>query len=80
VVLAVTQRYLTDHPAAVANLVKGQLQADKLLAASPVSAQAAFQQAVAAGLIRPVTNWTAIFDLTQLNSLLRSTGHNPVRL
>ncbi len=118
-VLAVTEKYLTDHPAAVANLVKGQLQADKFLTASPVSAQAAFQQklaqtdnaalppgvlaasfaqvtftgnpqqpeiraevqqAVTAGLIRPVTSWSAIFGLTQLNALLRSTGHKPIRL
>jgi NitT/TauT family transport system substrate-binding protein len=117
-VLAVTEKYLTDHPAAVANLVKGQLQADKLLTASPVSAQAAFQQKLAQadnaalppgvltasfaqvtftsnpqepdiradiqqaatdGLIRPVTNWTAIFGLTQLNTLLRSTGHKPIK-
>ena len=42
--------------------------------------RAEVQQAVAAGLIRPVTNWTAIFGLTQLNSLLRSTGHEPIRL
>jgi NitT/TauT family transport system substrate-binding protein len=100
-VLAVTESYLTSHRAAVANLVKGQLQADKQLAASPVPAEAAFQQklaqaddaalppaeltasfaqvtftsklqepairteaqqAVTAGLIKPVTNWTAIFD------------------
>lgn len=116
VVLTVTKKYLTDHPTAVANLVKGQLQADKLLAASLVPAESAFQQklaqasnaalppavltasftqvtftdnpqepqiraevqqAVTAGLIKPVTNWTAILDLTQLNSLLRSAGHKP---
>ena len=106
-VLAVTERYLTGHRAAVANLIKGQAQADKQLAASPVPAESAFQQklaqadttalppaeltasfaqvtftdnpqeaqiraevrqAASAGLIRPVTNWTAIFDLTQLNA------------
>jgi NitT/TauT family transport system substrate-binding protein len=116
-VLAVTENYLTSHRAAVANLVKGQLQADKLLAASPVPAEAAFQQklaqaddaalppaeltasfaqvtftdnpqepavradvqeALTAGLIKPVTNWSVIFDLTQLNSALRSTGHKQI--
>ena len=116
-VLAVTSRYLTAHPAAVASLVKGQLQADKFLTANPVSAEAAFQQklaqaddatlppgvltasfaqatftgnpqepevraeiqqAITAGLARPVTHWTAIFDLTELNSLLRSTGRKPI--
>jgi NitT/TauT family transport system substrate-binding protein len=117
VVLAVTDKYLTVHAAAVANLVKGQLQADKFLAANPVSAEAAFQQkmaqaedaalppsvlaesfaqvtftdnpqepevraevqqAVAAGLVRPVTSWAAIFNLTELNSLLRSADRTPV--
>jgi NitT/TauT family transport system substrate-binding protein len=117
VVLAVTESYLTAHPAAVANLVKGQLQADKLLTADPVSAEAAFQQklaqaegtalpsgvlaasfaqatftdnpqepqmraeiqqAITAGLVRPVTDWTAIFDLSELNSLLRSAGRTPI--
>jgi NitT/TauT family transport system substrate-binding protein len=116
-VLTVTKKYLTDHPTAVANLVKGQLQADKLLAASLVPAESAFQQklaqdsnaalppavltasftqvtftdnpeepqirtevqqAVTAGLIKPVTSWTAILDLTQLNSLLRSVRDKPV--
>jgi NitT/TauT family transport system substrate-binding protein len=116
-VLAVTEKYLTDHPTAVTNLIKGQMQADQLLAASPVPAQAAFQQklaqaddtalppavlaasfaqvtftsnpqqpqirteiqqAVAAGLIKPVTSRAQIFDLTQLNSLLRSTDHKPI--
>ena len=116
-VLAVTKHYLTSHRAAVANLIKGQLQADKQLAASPVPAEAAFQQKLAqtdttalppaeltasfaqltftsnpqepairaqaqqaatAGLIKPVTNWTAIFDLTQLNALLRSAGDKPI--
>jgi NitT/TauT family transport system substrate-binding protein len=116
-VLAVTERYLTAHRAAIANLVKGQIQADKQLAASPMPAQAAFQQKLAqagttalppaeltasfaqvtftdnpqepqiraqarqaatAGLIKPVTNWTAIFDLTQLNALLRTADHKPI--
>jgi NitT/TauT family transport system substrate-binding protein len=115
-VLAVTEKYLTDHPTAVTNLIKGQMQADQLLAASPVPAQAAFQQKLAqadntalppavlaasfaqvtfttnpqqpqiraeiqqaatAGLIRPVTKRAQIFNLTQLNSLLRATSHNP---
>lgn len=117
VVLTVTKKYLTDHPTAVADLVKGQLQADKLLAASPVPAESAFQQklvqasnaalppavltasfaqvtftdnpqepqiraevqqAVTVGLIKPVANWTAILDLTQLDSLLRSAGHKSI--
>jgi len=103
-VLAVTEHYLAGHRAAVADLVKGQMQADKLLAASPVPAESAFQQklaqtdnaalppaeltasfaqvtftsnlpesairaeaqqAITAGLIKPVTNWTAIFDRTR---------------
>lgn len=117
VVLTVTKKYLTSHPAAVASLVKGQLEADKQLTASPVPAESAFQQklaqadnaalppsvltasfaqvtftdnpqeaemrsevqqAVTAGLIRPVTSWAAILDLTQLNALLRSAGHSQV--
>ena len=117
VVLTVTKKYLTDHPAAVASLIQGQLEADKQLTASPVPAESAFQQklvqagnaalppavltgsfaqvtftdnpqepqiraearqAVTAGLIKPVTNWTAILDLTTLNGLLRSSGHKPV--
>ena len=117
VVLTVTTKYLTKHPAAVASLVKGQLQADKLLADSLVLAESAFQQkfaqladaalpptvltasfaqvtftdnpqapgiraeaqqAITARLIKPVTNWKAILDLTQLNSLLRSTGHKSI--
>jgi NitT/TauT family transport system substrate-binding protein len=116
VVLAVTTKYLTDHATAVASLVKGQLQADKLLTADPVSAQAAFQQklaqaqdaalppavlaasfaqatftdnplesairaeirqAVTVGLVKPVTDWTALFDLKQLNAL-RSPGQRPI--
>jgi len=102
-VLTVTGTYLDKHRAAVAELVKGQKQADKLLTASPVPAESAFQQKLAqtgnaalppaeltasfaqvtftsnlpetairaqtqqaatAGLTKPVTNWTAIFDLT----------------
>jgi NitT/TauT family transport system substrate-binding protein len=47
VVLAVTDRYQTAHPAAVAHLIKGQLQADGFLAADRVSAEAAFQQKLA---------------------------------
>jgi NitT/TauT family transport system substrate-binding protein len=47
VVLAVTDRYLTAHPAAVTHLVKGQLQADEFLSADRVSAEAAFQQKLA---------------------------------
>jgi NitT/TauT family transport system substrate-binding protein len=117
VVLAVTKKYLTGHSAAVAGLVKGQLQADKLLTDSPVPAESAFQQklaqasstalppavltasfaqvtftdnpeetqiraeaqqAVTIGLIKPVTNWAAILDLTQLNALLRSAGHKSI--
>jgi NitT/TauT family transport system substrate-binding protein len=117
VVLTVTTKYLANHPAAVASLLKGQLQADKQLTASPVPAESAFQQkltqadnaalppavltasfaqvtftdnpqapeiraevqqAVTAGLIKPVTNWTAILDLTPLNALLRSTGHKTI--
>jgi len=116
-VLAVTEGYLTGHRAAVANLVKGQIQAVRQLAASPVPAESAFQQKLAqagttalppaeltasfaqvtftdnpqepqirteaqqaatAGLIKPVSNWATIFDLTQLNALLRSAGHKPV--
>jgi NitT/TauT family transport system substrate-binding protein len=116
-VLAVTGTYLTAHPAAIAGLLKGQLQADTFLTTSPVSAQAAFQQklaqadnaplpprvlaasfaqvtftsnpeepdiraeaqqAITAGLIKPVTNWTAIFNLSELNSLLRSAGRQPI--
>jgi NitT/TauT family transport system substrate-binding protein len=116
-VLAVTESYLTGHRTAVAKLIKGQLQADELLATSPVPAEAAFQQnfaqtdtialppaqltasfaqvtftddpqepqiraevqeAVTAGLIKPVINWAAIFELTQLNALLRSAGHRPI--
>jgi len=115
VVLAVTEKYLTGHRTAVANLIKGQMQADKLLSVSPVPAEAAFQQKLAqtdntalpptvltesfaqvtftdnpqeaevrteihqaanAGLIKPIANWAAIFDLTQLNALLRSDGGN----
>jgi sulfonate transport system substrate-binding protein len=118
VVLTVTKKYLTGHPAAVASLIKGQLQADKQLTASPVPAESAFQQKLAqagttalppaeltasfaqvtftsnpqepqiraeaqqasiAGLIKPVTNWTAVLDLTTLNALLRSSGHKPVK-
>jgi NitT/TauT family transport system substrate-binding protein len=117
VVLAVTEKYLTAHRVAVSNLVKGQLRADKFLAASPAPAEAAFQQklaqadnaalppdvltasfaqvtftddpqepelraqvqqAMTAGLVKPITDWTAIFDLTELNSLLRSGGHAPI--
>jgi hypothetical protein len=40
--------------------------------------RAEVQQAVTAGLIKPVTNWTAILDLTTLNALLRSSGHKPI--
>lgn len=47
VVLAVTDKYLTAHQAAVAHLVKGQLQADGFLSADRVSAEAAFQQKLA---------------------------------
>jgi NitT/TauT family transport system substrate-binding protein len=100
-VLAVTESYLKGHHAAVANLIKGQIQADELLADSPVPAESACQQKLAqadttapppaeltasfaqvtfisnlqapairaevqqaanAGLIKPVTTWTAIFD------------------
>jgi NitT/TauT family transport system substrate-binding protein len=117
VVLTVTKKFLTSHPAAVTGLVKGQLQADKLLTDSPVPAESAFQQklaqtsntalppavltasfaqvtftdnpqgpqihaevqqAITAGLIKPVTSWTAILDLAPLNSLLRSVGHKPI--
>jgi NitT/TauT family transport system substrate-binding protein len=113
----VTERYLTGNRAAVANLIKGQIQADKQLAASPVPAESAFQQKLAqtgttalppaeltasfaqvtftdnpqepqiraeaqqaatAGLIKPVTNWATIFDLTHLNALLRSAGYKPI--
>ena len=117
VVLAVTGKYLASHAAAVASLIKGQLQADTFLTADPVSAHAAFQQklaqtvnsalppavlaasfpqviftdnpkqpevraevrqAIAAGLLRPVTDWTTLFDLTDLNTLLRSLGRKPI--
>lgn len=47
VVLVVTDRYLTAHPGVVANLVKGESQADEFLAVHMISAEAAFQQKMA---------------------------------
>jgi NitT/TauT family transport system substrate-binding protein len=116
-VLAVTSRYLTAHPAAVSDLVRGQITAEQFLASERVSGEAVFQQklaqtehaalppdvltasfaqvtftydplvpkleaevrqAVAAGLVRPVISWAAIFDLGALNAQLRSLGRVPV--
>jgi hypothetical protein len=40
--------------------------------------RAEIQQAATAGLIEPVTHRAQIFNLTQLNFLLRSAGHKTV--
>jgi NitT/TauT family transport system substrate-binding protein len=47
-VLVTTDAFLRSHPAAVGGLIEGEIQADHLLAADRVSAEAAFQQGIAA--------------------------------
>jgi NitT/TauT family transport system substrate-binding protein len=109
-VLAVTSAYLKSHAAAVTGLLEGELLADQYLAGDKVSAEAAFQQrlaaaedaalpagvlassfaqvtfsatpslpgilaevreAAAAGMVRPVTDPAGLFDLRELDEVLR---------
>jgi NitT/TauT family transport system substrate-binding protein len=47
-VLVITSTFLSSHAAGVTGLLEGQVQADQFLAANPVSAEAVFQQQLAA--------------------------------
>jgi len=40
--------------------------------------RAEVQQAITDGLVKPVNDWTALFDIKELNSILRSHGRGPI--
>ena len=115
--LVATQSFITAHPAAISGLLKGQIQANSLIASSKTQAEAAanaeltalsgkglkpsilaaaFQQvsftndpvasslitdaqhAVAVGLLKPVKNLAALYDLGPLNKELVAAGQPKV--
>ena len=115
--LVATQAFISQHPSAVAGLLKGQVQANSFISSSKSEAEtaanaelatlsgkslkpsilaAAFQQvtftndpiasslitdaqhAVAVGLLTPVKNLTALYDLAPLNKALAAAGQPAV--
>src|SRR3984885_7118116 len=115
--LVATQSFISQHASAVSGLLKGQIQANSLIASSKSQAEAAanaelaslsgkslkpsiltaaFQQvtftndpiasslitdaqhAVAVGLLTPVKNLTALYDLAPLNKELAAAGQPAV--
>jgi NitT/TauT family transport system substrate-binding protein len=111
--LVVTQNFLSEHPAVVSDLLKGQLEANSFIASDKPAAEAAAnaelasltgkgmkpkvlaasftqvtftnnpiesslltdaQHAVDVGLLSPVKDLTAIYDLGPLNKLLAADG------
>jgi NitT/TauT family transport system substrate-binding protein len=115
--LVVTQKFIAAHPAAVTDLLKGQIEANNYIHSDPAGAEAAanaeltsvlgkglkpdvlaaaFRQitftddpiasslgidaahAVAVGLLKPVSNLSALYDLGPLNALLAAAGQPQV--
>jgi NitT/TauT family transport system substrate-binding protein len=115
--LVVTQKFIAAHPAAVTDLLKGQIEANNYIHSDPAGAEAAanaeltsvlgkglkpdvlaaaFRQitftddpiasslgidaahAVAVGLLKPVGNLSALYDLGPLNALLAAAGQPQV--
>jgi NitT/TauT family transport system substrate-binding protein len=115
--LVATQSYISQNPAVISDLLKGQIEANSFIASSKSAAetaanaelatlsgkslktpilQAAFAQvtftndpiasslitdadhAVAVGLLSPVKNLSAIYDLGPLNKLLAADGQSQV--
>ena len=115
--LVATQSFIAAHPSAISGLLKGQIQANSLIAGDKSAAETAAnaeldslsgkslkpaivaasfaqvsftndpiatslitdaQHAVAVGLLKPVQNLSAIYDLGPLNKLLAAAGQPQV--